>query len=191
MSGYGGAPRLLAADMEERIHRLLNPKHPEPWRAFTDITCVLERDPAAFRALVEALAAPHRESPPDTVLCPESCGFVFGAPLAYVLGVRLVLARRPDKLPRPAKRRAYEAMGIGPSAQRELAVRADALGAGARVLAVDDVLASGGTLLALADLVAEVGAITCGAAVAVELERFRAREKLGARAVPLRAAVVL
>ncbi len=191
MSESGGVSRALAADVELRVHQLLNPRHPEPWRGFTDITRVLERDPAAFRALVEALAAPYRGSPPDAVVCPESCGFVFGAPLAYVLGARLVLARRPGKLPRPVRARAYEALGIGPSPHRELAVHADALVEGARVLAVDDVLASGGTLLAVLDLVAEAGAVTCGAAVAIELERFRARAKLGARGVALHAAVAL
>ena len=38
--------------------------------------------------------------PPDCLVCIESFGYVFGAPLAYLLGVRLVLARRQGKLPR-------------------------------------------------------------------------------------------
>ena len=181
----------LPADMELRIHRLLSPNYPDPWRGFTDITRILERDPAAFAALVDALAAPYRQAPPDAVLCPESCGFLFGAPIAYSLGTRLVLARRPGKLPRPTHRRAYQALGIGPSPERELAIHADALSAGDRVLIVDDVLASGGTLLATLALVQDTGATPCGAAVAIELERFHAREKLNALSISLHAALVL
>src|SRR4029434_10902995 len=42
----------------------------------------------------------YRSDPPDCLVCIESFGYVFAAPLAYLLGVRLVLARRQGKLPR-------------------------------------------------------------------------------------------
>jgi adenine phosphoribosyltransferase len=184
-------PAALDPDASLAIHKLLNPNHPAPWRGFTDITRILERDPASFRALVDAMVAPHRAHPPDAILCPESCGFLFGAPMAYALGTRLVLARRPGKLPRPTIRRAYQALGIGPSPEREMAIHADALAAGMRVLIVDDVLATGGTVLAALDLVHERGATACGVAVAVELVRFRAREALAERGVATYAAIQL
>ena len=34
------------------------------------------------------------------IVCIESFGYVFGAPVAYLLGTRLILARRAGKLPR-------------------------------------------------------------------------------------------
>src|SRR5437870_13464390 len=105
---------MLAPDAARAIRTLLNLNHPEPWRGFIDITRFLERDPDCLRALVDAMVAPHRTAPPDAMVCPEACGFVFGAPMAYTLGTRLVLARRPGKLPRPTVRRAYQALGIGP-----------------------------------------------------------------------------
>src|ERR671933_2145166 len=77
-------PAALDPDAALAIHRLLNPNHPAPWRGFTDITRILERDPASFGALVDAMVGPHRAHPPDAILCPESCGFLkgFGAPRA-------------------------------------------------------------------------------------------------------------
>ncbi len=85
----------------------------------------------------------------------------------------------------------HRALGIGPSPEREMAIHADALAAGMRVLIVDDVLATGGTVLAALDLVHERSATAGGVAVAVELVRFRAREALAERGVATYAAVQL
>jgi adenine phosphoribosyltransferase len=177
----------LTPGAELAIRALLNPNHPQPWRGFIDITRILERDPASFHALVDAMVAPHRPAPPEAILCPESCGFLFGAPMTYALGTRLVLAQRPGKLPRPKVRRAYQSLGIGPSPEREMAIHADAITPGTRILVVDDVLATGGTVLAALELVRECGANPCGVAVAVEL--VHARDMLAERSVATFAAI--
>src|SRR2546426_5096474 len=71
---------------------------------FTDITPILEQNPVAFRALIDRMCSPHRANPPEGVVCIEAMGFVFGAPVAYQLGSRIVMARRAGKLPvRPCK----------------------------------------------------------------------------------------
>ncbi|HEV8636141.1 MAG TPA: phosphoribosyltransferase family protein [Chloroflexota bacterium] len=181
----------LSDDLDLTVRKLLVPTYPAPWRGFTDITRVMERDPAAFRALVEEMLAPHRADPPDAVVAVESCGYVFGAPMAYELGSRLILARRAGKLPRPTLRHRYRAVGIGPAPDREMEVHTDAIVAGMRVLVVDDVLASGGTVLAALDLVQRAQGVPCAVSVAVELVRFDARASIRERRVPLFAALRL
>jgi adenine phosphoribosyltransferase len=151
------------------------PGFPVPSVSFTDITPVLEHDPAAFRALVQELCAPHRAQPPDAVLLVESFGYLFGAPLAYELGCRLVLARKEGGLPRRKLRQVY-GMGYDPN-QRVLEMHQDALGPGDRVLIVDDILATGGTAWAAYELARQAGAEVIGMSFAFELRRFRERAR--------------
>jgi adenine/guanine phosphoribosyltransferase-like PRPP-binding protein len=80
--GHRGGPVIAPLDDATALtmRKALAPTYPAPWRGFTDITRVLEQEPAAFRALVDGLLAPHRADPPAAVLAVEACGFVFGAP---------------------------------------------------------------------------------------------------------------
>jgi adenine phosphoribosyltransferase len=189
--GHDTMPQSLSPDAARTITQLLNPQYPAPMRGFTDITRVLERDPASFRVLLDAMVAPLVVDPPDAILCVEACGFLFGAPMALALGSRLVLARRPGKLPRPTVQRDYEALGIGPSPQRSLTIHADAIEPGWRVVVVDDILASGGTVLAAVDLLQEAHGVASGVSVAVDLVRFTGRERIAERGIPLHVALAL
>jgi adenine phosphoribosyltransferase len=65
-----------------------------------DISPVVEGDPDLFSSVIDAMASFFRADPPDTVMCIEAWGFIFGGPIAYLLGARLCVARRPGKLPR-------------------------------------------------------------------------------------------
>jgi adenine phosphoribosyltransferase len=69
-----------------------------PTSLFRDVTPLLA-DPRAFRAAVEALAAPFRSDGIDRVLGIESRGFILGAPVALALGAGLVMVRKAGKLP--------------------------------------------------------------------------------------------
>jgi adenine phosphoribosyltransferase len=137
------------------------------------------------------MIAPLVADPPDAILCVEACGFLFGAPMALALGARLVLARRPGKLPRPTVQRDYEALGTGPSPRRSLTIHADAIAPGWRVVVVDDILASGGTVLAAVALLEESQGVAAGVSVAVDLVRFTGRARLAERGIPLYAALAL
>lgn len=155
---------------------------------FTDITPILEQNPVAFRAMIDRMCAPHRAEPPEVVACIEAMGFVFGAPVAYHLGSRVVMARRTGKLPRPTLQITYD---MGYDRNRQMHIHAGAIVPGSRVLIVDDVLAIGGTVLAAVDLVQQSGGSVVGVSVAVELERFKARDRIEQRGIPFYAAVRL
>jgi adenine phosphoribosyltransferase len=117
---------------------------------FRDISPVVEGDPVLFRAVVEAMAGLCKETVPDCIMCVESWGYIFGAPVAYLLGCRMCLARRSGKLPREAFVEAYE-MSYGPS--KALAIQSEAVNEGDRVVIVDDIIASGGSALAAVKLI--------------------------------------
>jgi len=121
---------------------------------FRDISPIIESDPPLFRAAIDAMAEVHRARPPDCVVGIEAWGFVFAAPIAYLLGSRLCLARRPEWLPRETISATYE---MCYAQDRSLALHRDAIRAGDRVLVIDDVIASGGSALAAIGLVQAAG----------------------------------
>ena len=182
-------PGHLSADLDLLIRRLINPAFPTPTRSFTDITLVLEQHAGAFRALVLEMCRPHRAEPPDVLVCIESCGYLFGAPMAFELGCPMALARRAGKLPRATLRREYRSSGLATDPTRSMELHVGAIAPQRRVLIVDDVLATGGTVLAALDLVEQAGGIAFGVSVAFELERFQARQRLEERGVLVYAAM--
>lgn len=86
-------------------------------------------------------------------------GYIFGAPIAYVLGRRMCLARRPGKLPRETLVDAYE-MSYAPT--KALAIQGEAIRQGDRVVIVDDIIASGGSALAAINLIEKAGGHCAG-----------------------------
>ena len=139
---------------------------------FKDITPLLA-SPAGLAAAVEGLTAAAPEGI-DVVVALEARGFIFGAPVALALGVGFVPVRKPDKLPREHVEITYD-LEYG---TETLAVHADALRPGQRVLVVDDVLATGGTIAATAELVQTLGAEVAAVAVVLELGFLDGRARL-------------
>lgn len=164
--------------LEPFVHDV--PDFPKPGIVFKDITPLLG-NADAFRAAVDGLATHARQLRAEVIVAIESRGFLFGAPLARVLGLPLVPVRKPGKLPRAALREEY-ALEYGTDA---LEMHADAIAPGARVLIVDDVLATGGTAAAVASLVKKAGGEPIGALFLIELRFLGGAEKLGG--LPMRA----
>jgi len=154
------------------------PDFPNPGITFKDITPVL-RDPALFRRTTDALAEQWRSSRVTHVLAVESRGFLFGAPVAQALGAALVPVRKPGKLPRSRVSESY-ALEYGTDT---LEVHADAVGAGDRVLVVDDVLATGGTAAATVRLAERCGAEVVGVGAVIDLSFLPWRDALSGRTV--------
>ncbi len=149
------------------------PDFPKPGILFKDITPLL-LDPRAFRQAIELMANPFRAARVTRVVSIESRGFLLGAPIALTLEAGLVPIRKPGKLP-AARGRVEYALEYGTDA---LEMHRDAVGAGDRVLIVDDVLATGGTAEAAARLVRTHGAEMVGFTFLIELDFLKGRERL-------------
>jgi adenine phosphoribosyltransferase len=159
------------AQLKEKIRNV--PDFPKPGILFYDITTLL-KDRAGFRDAVEALASPFAESRIDVVVGIESRGFILGGAVADRLEAGFVPVRKPGKLPSKAVRETYD-LEYGTDA---LEMHEDAVGAGTRVLIVDDVIATGGTAKATAALVRRLGGEVHALAFLVELEFLKGRAQL-------------
>ncbi len=149
------------------------PDFPQKGVLFKDITPLLQ-DPATFRAAMERLAAHYTGAGIQTVVGIESRGFIFGAPLAYLLNCGFVPVRKFGKLPSQTVSVEY-ALEYGTNV---VEVHRDAIKPGERVLIVDDLLATGGTVSAAIELVEKLGGHIAGIAFLVELTFLKGREQL-------------
>ena len=154
------------------------PDFPKPGILFYDITTLL-KEPAGFRATIDALVAPYRDQKVDSVVGIESRGFILGAAVAERLGAGFVPIRKPGKLPAGAIRESY-ALEYGTDA---LEIHLDAIKKGERVLIVDDVLATGGTAAAATKLVSDLEGDLLGLVFLIELGFLAGRAKLPGRSV--------
>jgi adenine phosphoribosyltransferase len=170
------------------------PDYPEPGVLFRDLTPVFA-DGAAFRRMVDGLAAPAASDPRaaavagaagwagdrgfDVVVGVEARGFLLAAAVALDSGVGVVPVRKAGKLPRERIAADY-ALEYGTAT---LELHADSIRPGARVLVVDDVLATGGTLGAAISLVEQLGGVVTAVSVVVELTALGGRERLAPHTV--------
>lgn len=149
------------------------PDFPKPGILFYDITTLL-KDPQAFRAIADELAARYEGQHIAKVIGIESRGFILGGTLAARLGAGFVPVRKPGKLPADIFEVEYN-LEYGSSV---LAIHRDAVAAGERVLIVDDLLATGGTAAATIDLVRQLGGEIAGLDFLVELKSLKGRDRL-------------
>ena len=161
----------LVIDLSSTIRVI--PDFPVKGILFRDITTLLQ-DARALRSAIDELHARVRDLRVDVVVGMESRGFIFAAPLAYLLGVGMVPVRKLGKLPGDTLTVEYE-LEYGTNT---LEIHRDAIRPGERVLVVDDLLATGGTVLATVDLVRQLGGEVAGAAFLIELEGLGGRARL-------------
>ncbi|MGH2442594.1 MAG: adenine phosphoribosyltransferase [Chloroflexota bacterium] len=140
---------------------------------FYDITTILKNGDA-FRSTIDLMTEPFRDAGIDVVVAMESRGFIFGAPIAYLLGAGFAPIRKLGKLPAETVTREYALE----YATNTLQIHRDAVKAGQRVLLVDDLLATGGTVAASIEIVRELGGVAVAVDVLVELENLGGRERL-------------
>ena len=128
------------------------PDFPKPGIQFRDITTLL-LDPTGFAATIDRMVA-ATIGPVDLVAGIEARGFLFAAALAIPLNAGVLLIRKDGKLPGATIAEDY-ALEYG---QDRIAMHADALVPGQRVLLVDDLIATGGTARAAVRLLRKAGA---------------------------------
>jgi adenine phosphoribosyltransferase len=160
-----------ASDLKRYIRDV--PDFPQPGILFRDITPLLAH-PDAVRFAVDEFTRLYRDAGLSAIVSIESRGFLFGAPLAYNLGLPLVPVRKPGKLP-AAKMSVEYSLEYGTG---QLDIHEDALKHGDLVVIIDDLLATGGTAMGAAKLVELLGAKVHSFAFLVELSFLRGREHL-------------
>jgi adenine phosphoribosyltransferase len=160
-------------DLAQHIRNV--PDFPVEGIQFKDITTLLQA-PEPFAASVDAMLAYYEAQGTeiDVVVGIESRGFIWGAVLAYKLGVGFVPVRKPNKLPAETIRAEYS-LEYGTNT---LEMHRDAILPGQKALVVDDLLATGGTAKATCQLVEELGGEVVGAAFLIELTFLPGRAKL-------------
>jgi len=149
------------------------PDFPQQGVLFKDITPLLQNG-AAFHTAIERMAAHYAGSGIQAVVGVESRGFIFGAPLAYMLNCGFVPVRKFGKLPSETVSVEYS-LEYGTNV---VEIHRDAIQPGQRVLIVDDLLATGGTVSAAMELVDKLGGHIAGIAFLVELTFLKGREQL-------------
>lgn len=149
------------------------PDFPKTGILFKDITTLLKDGPA-YRQAVEQLTERLRPYDADAVIGMESRGFIFAAPIAYLLGVGFVPVRKLGKLPGSVVSAEYE-LEYGTNT---LELHDDAIRPGQRVLVVDDLLATGGTVSATIALVKQLHGEVSAVAFLVELTALGGRARL-------------
>ena len=149
------------------------PDFPQQGVLFKDITPLLQNG-AAFHTAIDRMAAHYAGSGIQAVVGVESRGFIFGAPLAYMLNCGFVPVRKFGKLPSQTVSVEYS-LEYGTNV---VEMHRDAIQPGQRVLIVDDLLATGGTVSAAMELVDKLGGHIAGIAFLVELTFLKGREQL-------------
>jgi adenine phosphoribosyltransferase len=154
------------------------PDFPKPGINFYDITTLL-KDPAGWRATIDALKEHYAGLEVDLVVGIEARGFFFAPAIAYALGAGFVPVRKPGKLPAATESIEY-ALEYGTD---RLEIHRDAVAPGSKVLIIDDVLATGGTASGVASLVEKLGGTVTGLGFVIELDFLNGRSKLAGRDV--------
>lgn len=165
------SPEDAALDLKDRIREI--PDYPKAGILFKDITTLL-KDPLALREAADRLAERFAGRRVDQVVGIEARGFIFAPLVAYRLDAGFVPVRKPGKLPARTASRTYE-LEYGTDA---VEVHVDGVGAGDRVIVVDDVLATGGTAKATADLIESIGGTVDALGFVVELTYLEGRRRL-------------
>lgn len=125
---------------------------------FIDINGLLAQ-PQHFSAVIEKFAETIRTALPSEVLAkaaiisPEARGFIFGAPVAYKLGLPLLLIRKNGKIPHNP----YLFRITNEYSTYDMEMDADLLAKHDHFIYVDDILATGQTLASVRQAVGKKG----------------------------------
>ena len=136
--------------LEEYVRSI--PDFPEPGIIFRDVTTILQ-DADGLALAVDSLTNMVKDKDFDLVVGPESRGFIFGVPVAYLCHKGFVPVRKKGKLPCETITAQYD-LEYGTA---EIEIHKDAIRPGQKVVIVDDLIATGGTTEAIIRLVQELG----------------------------------
>lgn len=140
---------------------------------FRDLTTLM-KDPEAFIQSCDIFYERYRDKQIDKIVGIDARGFVFGAVLAYKLGIGFVPVRKKGKLPPETIEELYSLeYGSG-----TLEIHKDAINEGEKIVIVDDLIATGGTVGATVKLVKKLGGDILECAFLIELPDLNGREQI-------------
>ena len=123
---------------------------------FIDINGLLA-DPASFGAVIDQFCALIKKKVPATtlqkaaIITPQARGFLFGAPVAYKLGLPLVCVRKKGKIPN----KPYSFHITNEYDSYDMEVDSDLLAKYPHYIYIDDILATGQTLAGIKEALAK------------------------------------
>jgi len=149
------------------------PHWPKKGIMFRDVTTLI-KDPEGLRETIDLLYKRYMDKKIDYIIGIESRGFIFGAPLAYLLNCGFIPIRKPGKLPAEVVSEEYT-LEYGTD---KIEIHKDAIKKGDRIVIVDDLLATGGTANAARNLVKKLGGNIIEITFIVELPELKGRQKI-------------
>ena len=158
-------------DLKETIRSI--PDWPIKGVIFRDLTTLMQ-NPQAFQKSCNVLYERYKDMKIDKIVGIDARGFVFGAVLAYKLGIGFVPVRKKGKLPWKTIQETYS-LEYG---EDTLEIHEDAVEKGEKVVIVDDLIATGGTIGATVKLVKKLGADIIECAFVVELPDLKGRDQI-------------
>lgn len=157
--------------LEEYVRSI--PDFPEPGIIFRDITTILQ-DPDGLHMAIDGIIKDLEGLDFDVVVGPESRGFIFGVPVAYMLRKGFVPVRKKGKLPCKTVSMEYD-LEYGSAV---IEMHEDSIKPGQKVVIVDDLIATGGTTEAIIKLIEELGGKVVKICFVMELAGLNGRERL-------------
>ncbi len=146
---------------------------PQKGIIFKDISPLLA-NPEAFAHVVDNIAEKYNANTVDKIVGLDARGFIFGAAVAYKMGVSFVMVRKPGKLPDQCISVDYQ-LEYG---QNTFEMHENSIEANDKVLIVDDLLATGGSVKAVTQLIRELKADVVALECVIELSFLNARNDL-------------
>ena len=125
---------------------------------FIDINGLLN-DPACFQAAIDELCMmitkglPANTLKKAAIITPQARGFLFGAPVAYKLGLPLVLVRKKGKIPN----KPYVFHITNEYDDYDMEIDSDLLAKHAHYIYIDDIFATGQTLAGIEEALSKKG----------------------------------
>jgi len=158
-------------NIKEKIRTV--PNWPIEGVMFRDITTLIQDGPA-FKQVCDELYNRYKDMKIDFIVGIESRGFIFGAVLAYKLGIGFVPIRKPGKLPSKTISAEFEKE----YGKDKMEIHEDAIKKGDKVLLIDDLIATGGTISAATNLIEQLGGEVVECAFIIDLPDLKGKEKI-------------
>jgi len=149
------------------------PNWPKQGIMFRDINSLL-RDTEGYNLMIDMLVKRYENMEIDAIAGIESRGFILASLLAHKLNKKLILIRKPGKLPGETISEEYE-LEYG---KDKIEIQKEAINQGEKVLLTDDLVATGGTALAAANLVKKLGGDVVEVSFVIDLPDIGGKKKL-------------